>query len=135
MKTNLFVLSILFLTGCAITRADSGYELNRRVGLPIPGEDDEPLKKDKLGSASNFAKTPYMPARLPPVVERVWLFDRKIGNYWQQGTWIWVEVAPGRWLNETDPGGAPLLFSLPKPASSNPPSVSLRPTPTPVSKP
>lgn len=117
IKRILILASVCTFSGCAVTRAESDYELNRRAGLPIPGEDKLNLKEGDLRTSSVLQKNSYMPARVPPVVERIWFFDKKIGNYWQQGTWVWVEVEPGRWLNDVDPGGAPLVLPalLPKP--------------------
>lgn len=118
---NLKIVAFSFLTsGCAITRAETNYELNRRAGEPIPAESVEDSLS--LRSNSSLPKRPYMPARLPPVVERVWLFDKQIGGYWQQGTWIWLEVEPSRWLSEVDPGGAPLVLTPIRKEERQPPA-------------
>lgn len=109
MSLKSIAICCLLISGCAITRAETNYELNRRSGEPIPSENLEGSLT--LRSNSNLPRRPYMPARLPPVVERVWFFDRQVGGYWQQGTWVWLEVEQSRWLNEVDPGGAPLVLN------------------------
>lgn len=104
----LFIFSVSTLSGCAVTRAESNYELNRLAGETTPGDKNE--DSFNFRTNSNLPKKPYMPVRVPPVVERVWLTDRRVGDYWQQGTWIWIEVKASRWLNEIDPGGAPFFL-------------------------
>lgn len=116
---TVLILSV-FSSGCAITRAESNYELNRRAGMPLPNEKEVSFNGSELRSSSTLKKSSYMPARVPPIVERVWFFDRKIGNYWQQGTWVWVEVEAGKWLSDLDPGGAPLILSSPPTAQTRP---------------
>ncbi len=54
-----------------------------------------------------------MPARTAPVVRKVWVADQKLEDgSWVQGTWMFVEVAPARWLYEVDPGAAPFVESV-----------------------
>lgn len=51
------------------------------------------------------SKSAEMPARIPPVIAKVWVYDQLInGNQWLQGTWLFIEVDRGRWLPEVDSG-------------------------------
>lgn len=115
MKTvSLLAISFILSLPACVSRAPSTYELHKRTGVPSPDDVSEKFPSASLRSTSSVSMEPMMPARVAPVVERVWLFDRKIGNYWQQGTWVWLEVEQGRWLHEVDPGGAPLVTPVMK---------------------
>jgi hypothetical protein len=108
MKTSflLAVLAPLSLLGC-LTRAPTTHELDRRAGL-LPADRTETLAQVHTSSA--VARSPMAPVRLPPLVEKVWVSDLPLGpDARLQGTWLYLEVDRGRWLDEVDPGGAPLL--------------------------
>ena len=46
-------------------------------------------------------------ARVAPVIRKAWISDVLLEDgTWIQGTWMYLEVEPGRWLAEIDPGGA-----------------------------
>lgn len=127
MKTLLPLTSslILFLPACVISRAPSTYELHKRTGVSSPGDASENFPSVNLRSTSSLSMEPMMPARVAPIVERVWLFDRKVGNYWQQGTWVWLEVEQGKWLHEVDPGGAPLVTPVMKSSGATYPAPAM----------
>ncbi|HYX31596.1 MAG TPA: hypothetical protein VE954_00690 [Oligoflexus sp.] len=107
------ILTATFVaTGC-LTRAPTSYELDRRAGMLPPSQDtsDKGIRTDLSGLRTNSSipRSPEMPMRLPPLIEKVWLSDMTLADgVKMQGTWIFVEVEPGRWLDEFDPGGAPL---------------------------
>ena len=111
---SIFLLCLL-MKACA-TSAPSNYELNRRSGLDITrdkGETkqetlDRELKNVRTGTAvGTVAK---MPARLPPVVEKIWVYDQIVNDgQWLQGTWIFVEVDEAKWLPEIDSGSGSFL--------------------------
>lgn len=110
IKLTLFATFVFAATGCAITRAPTDYELDRRSGLALPTDDDKnDLKSTKVETTSSLPKSATMPARLPPIVERIWVTDKRIGSGWLQGTWLWVEVENGKWLMDVDPGGASIF--------------------------
>lgn len=107
----LSLLALACTTGC-LRRAPTTFELDRRAGHAPPsldpghrtgGRDPVPVP---LQSTSTLAAAPHMPARIEPVVQRVWVADQLLEDgSWLQGTWMFVETAPARWLVEVDPGG------------------------------
>ena len=100
------------LTGC-LGRAPTTYELDRRAGLKVPSEEAAAAQTkslSQLGTSSAVAPSPRMPVKVPPLVEKVWVSDLGLSEDARlQGTWMFIEVERGRWLDEVDPGGAPLL--------------------------
>ena len=44
----------------------------------------------------------YMPARVPAVIEKVWIYDHKLGDNWMQGTWVFLQVDDEKWLPELE---------------------------------
>ncbi len=120
-KIALAILGIVSISGC-ITRAPTTYELDRRAGFSPPGEPVLPDDLSKMRTNSAIARTPMIPVRVPPVVEKVWIADSTLGDGAKmQGTWMFLEVEPGRWFDEVDPGAAPLLI---------PPALGTTKTPT-----
>ena len=105
-----FIFSALLLyvtAGCA-TRAPSDYELDRRAGL-LPTAEVERLKREAndVRQVAGASKVVREPPRSKPRLERIWVYDQELdGGYWLQGTYVFLEVEPGRWLEgETAPGG------------------------------
>lgn len=117
MKNLLTVMTVITIlsTGCQTT-AESNYELNRRSGLGIE-EDQGKAASDTLGKDMASLRTSripgrpaQMPVRLPPVVEKIWVYDQIINDgQWMQGTWIFLEVEGSRWLSEIDSGSGSFL--------------------------
>lgn len=114
MLRNNHAILILFivpaLTSC-LTRAPTTYELDRRAGLLPPNEVQ--LKSDisMMKTNSNMTRKTEMPERLPPLVEKVWVTAQLLPDGSKlDGTWMWIEVERSRWLDEKDPGSAPLLI-------------------------
>lgn len=111
----LFVsVAAVSITGC-LTRADTTYELDRRSGLLPPNELQ--VKKDisLLKTNSNETRETQMPERLPPLVEKIWVTSQLLPDGSKlDGTWMWVEVERSRWLDEKDPGSAPLIIDKTK---------------------
>lgn len=134
MKTVTMLLVMASATAC-ITRAPTTYELDRRAGLLADAKDD-PLPS--IHTSSAVPRAPRMPVQIPPLIEKVWVSDLPIGEGARlQGTWIFLEVERGRWLDEVDPGGAPLLepalgkpaaraIPLPPPPAMGPPAAAPR---------
>jgi hypothetical protein len=93
-------LPYLILTGCA-TRAPSDYELDRRAGL-VPSVDvEKKIAATDLRSLPKNSKDPKHPMRRAPRLEKVWVYDQELeGGFWMQGTFVYLEVAPGEWLLE-----------------------------------
>jgi hypothetical protein len=105
-RTLLVALAPLPLLGCLV-RAPTTHELDRRAGLLAEGRENA-LAQVRTSSA--VARAAEVPVRLPPLVEKVWVSDLPLGpDARLQGTWLYLEVDRGRWLDEVDPGGAPLL--------------------------
>lgn len=120
------VVSLVVLvgvSGCA-KHAPTSYELDVRAGRPVPPQDwrdkhyrGRRSQKPPRGQAgamqswssnSTLAPATSMPARVDPVVKRVWVADRLLPDgSWLQGTWMYVEVEPARWLYEVDPFSSP----------------------------
>lgn len=116
-KKQSFLL-ILFvipaLTSC-LTRAPTTYELDRRAGLLPPNE--SLLKSDisSMKTNSNMTRKTEMPERLPPLVEKIWVTAQLLPDGSKlDGTWMWIELERSRWLDEIDPGSAPLLIDQSK---------------------
>lgn len=109
MRTLLLVSTVL-TAGC-ITRAPTTYELDRRAGFTTPPNAKPSADAvDKLRTSSAVARAPRVPVKVPPLIEKVWVSDYPLGDGARlQGTWLFLEVERGRWLDEVDPGGAPLL--------------------------
>jgi hypothetical protein len=121
MKTSslLAVLAPLLLPGCLV-RAPTTHELDRRAGLLAVDRTDALAQ---VHTSSTVPRSPQMPVRLPPLVEKVWVSDLPLGpDARLQGTWLYLEVDRGRWLDEVDPGGAPLLDLERAPRSAATPS-------------
>ena len=108
----LWILLPVGLTGC-LGRAPTTYELDRRAGFKVPSEEAAAAQAKslmQLGTSSAVAPSPRMPVKVPPLVEKVWVSDLGLSEDARlQGTWMFIEVERGRWLDEVDPGGAPLL--------------------------
>ena len=128
MNTRVLAMVLLVLgtigAGC-LGRAPTTYELDRRAGFKVPVDDAAPDKTlTQLDTSSAVAPAPRVPVKLPSVIEKVWVSDLGLSEDARlQGTWMFVEVERGRWLDEVDPGGAPLLG----PASRAPALGSARP--------
>jgi hypothetical protein len=112
------MLAIVAVTAGCQTMAESNYELNRRSGLGLEADKGQPadsvLNKDMaaLRTSRMPARAPHMPVRLPPIVEKVWVYDQIINDgQWLQGTWLFVEVEGPRWLSEIDSGSGSFLDS------------------------
>ena len=107
MTRSLFaVAALLPLAGCLV-RAPTTFELDRRAGLLADARTDGLMQ---VRTSSAVARAPQMPVKLPPLIEKVWVSDVPLGpDARLQGTWMYLEVERGRWLDEVDPGGAPLL--------------------------
>ncbi len=66
----------------------------------------------EISLTGGAVKAGVAPARTKPWIEKVWVHDQEIdGGYWLQGTWVFLEVEPGRWLlreeNDVTGGGRP----------------------------
>ena len=120
MKIYLITLSLftVMLNGCA-TNAPTNYELNRRSGLSVSVDKEEVSEEELVAGDLSKVKTrrgpskgSMMTARLPPIVEKVWVYDQLVNNdQWMQGTWIFIEVDKGRWLPEIEVGPGDFLKS------------------------
>lgn len=117
MKKTIFASTILLATGCQ-TSAPSNYELNRRSGLSLEEDQgvttEQSVDKDlsAIRTSRLPAKSAQMPARLPPIVEKVWVYDQIINEgEWMQGTWVFVEVERAKWLPEVDSGSGSFIDS------------------------
>ena len=107
----LLTTTIVLFSGC-ITRAPTTYELDRRAGFNAPGEPVLPDDLSKMRTNSNIPRAALMPVRMPPLVEKIWVADTTLADGAKlQGTWLFLEVEPGRWLDEVDPGAAPLTLA------------------------
>lgn len=116
-KISIAAVTVLVATGCQ-TSAPSNYELNRRSGLSLEGDQGttptEATDKDLAGIRTSRlpAKSAQMPARLPPIVEKIWVYDQIINEgEWLQGTWVFVEVEKAKWLPEVDSGSGSFIDS------------------------
>lgn len=133
MKTSIMSLwmagvVLLVGVGCA-KRAPTSYELDARAGHPVPPEDwkDKHWRgrrppvghvavQHELSTTSTLAPATEMPARIEPVVKKIWIADRLLDDgSWLQGTWMYVEVEPAKWLYEVDPYSSPFASPAPRP--------------------
>jgi hypothetical protein len=126
-KVLLAALAPLPLLGC-IVRAPTTHELDRRAGLL---DDGRSAMLTQVHTSSAVARPAQAPVRLPPLVEKVWVSDLPLGpDARLQGTWLYLEVDRGRWLDEVDPGGAPLLDlerAQTRPVAPTPPAAADHP--------
>ena len=130
----LLLLATVFIcaSGGCMKRAPTNYELDRRAGMATPPpeaqfESERQKKKHRkqnptftepLWTSSTLAAAPVMPARVQPVVRKIWVPDQLLEDgSWLQGTWMFVEVEPAHWLPEVDPGGAPFATQTKGPKS------------------
>jgi hypothetical protein len=111
------VLLVVLVSGCQ-TMAESKYELNRRSGLGLDEDQgttggvvvDKDMASIRTGRMP--ARAAQMPVRLPPVIEKVWVYDQIINDgQWIQGTWLFVEIEGSRWLSEVDSGSGSFIDS------------------------
>jgi hypothetical protein len=101
LTTQILALVTILVAGCA-TRAPTKFELDRRAGL-IPEADGQKkiAEARDVRSLATSTKDPAMPHRTSPRVEKIWVYDQELGpNTWMQGTFIFLEVEPGRWSTE-----------------------------------
>jgi hypothetical protein len=112
MKRLLYAAAALSgLAGCMV-RAPTSFELDRRAGLLAERRTDA---LSQVHTSSAVPRAPMEPVKIPPLIEKVWVSDVPLGpDARLQGTWMYLEVERGRWLDEVDPGGAPLLDLDPK---------------------
>ncbi|RYZ90539.1 MAG: hypothetical protein EOP04_03625 [Proteobacteria bacterium] len=115
MQKIILISTILLITSCQ-TSAPSNYELNRRSGLGLEQDQgvtpEQSVDKDlsAIRTSRLPAKSAQMPARLPPIVEKVWVYDQIINDgEWMQGTWVFVEVESAKWLPEVDSGSGSFI--------------------------
>lgn len=109
MKWMNLVFSIVLpaqgaLLGCA-TRAPTKFELDRRAGLmPESEASQKALESPLLTALATVKKIPHSPHRVGPRIEKIWVYDQELGSSaWMQGTFVFLEVEPGRWATE-EPG-------------------------------
>lgn len=102
---NIFLLclaGVSLTTGC-MSRAPTTYELDKRAGMLPPTENSVKTALSNLDSDSSLKKGAYMPARVGPVVQKVWITDQHLPDgSLLQGTWLFLEVEPGKWYDEVD---------------------------------
>jgi hypothetical protein len=125
MKINVILCASIsnILFGC-ITRAPTTYELDRRAGFSLPKDSILNDELAKMRTSSNVPKAPMVPVRIPPVIEKVWVADASLGEGAKmQGTWMFLEVEPGKWFEEVDLGSAPIVFP-PELDAPKPPKAS-----------
>lgn len=107
---------LIVLTSCQTT-APSNYELNRRSGLSVAvdAKSTEETRKEELAKIRTGrlgSKEPLMPARVAPIIEKVWVYDQIVNEgEWMQGTWMFIEVEKAKWLPEIDTGHGSFLES------------------------
>ncbi len=102
------LLILLMLPSCA-SMPESNFELDRRSGMRPPGDASTDVI-ETLRSERNLTQTPKMPARVEPLIEKIWVYDQILeGGHWLSGTWMFVEIERSRWLPELDTGAAPLI--------------------------
>lgn len=103
---GLSLLVAVILQACSTT-APSTYELNQRSGLDVSVDNEEFSSQEQISSdlgklkkTNQAAVSPREPARRPPRVEKVWVYDQIINEKeWLQGTWIFVEVEEAEWIS------------------------------------
>ena len=96
-----FILPIS-VSSC-LTRAPTTYELDRRAGMLPPTENAVKEALAQLDTNSSLRKNSYMPARVGPVVQKVWVTDQHLPDgSLLHGTWLFLEIEPGKWFDEVD---------------------------------
>lgn len=95
------LLSTALIAGSACTTmAPSSYELNRRSGLAIGPDSGEAVEMPAILFKSESG-VGELPQRLPPRLEKVWVFDQAVNdNAWLYGTWVVLEVEQARWEDQ-----------------------------------
>lgn len=106
MRNMILVFLCLSSTVACVSRAPSEYELDRRAGL-LPSIEVEKAKAGAMDLRQGAVdpKSPVKPLRAAPWFERVWVYDQELdGGYWMQGTYVFLEVEPGRWMKAEEGG-------------------------------
>jgi hypothetical protein len=67
-----------------------------------------------------------------PLVKKVWMHDQILkGGHWMQGSWLYIEVEPARWVGTTSsllPQLQPATVTLPQPAAVKEPTTAQNPS-------
>ena len=104
---RLIILNAICLSaiGCA-TRAPTKFELDRRAGLVPEAENVTNVKEaHNLRAQPSTNKVPGSPHRIGPRIEKIWVYDQELTpSAWMQGTYVFLEVEPGQWLNPDNVG-------------------------------
>lgn len=107
MKNTFIFLSIFTSISCnsCITRAPSNYELDRRAGHSPKNLSISAYKrvaKEIHGIKGQDTKF-IAPKRVEPRVEKVWIYNQALndGTY-LQGTFVFMQIDDGYWLNPAD---------------------------------
>lgn len=111
MNNRIVIMGLFLFAGC-ITRAPTTYELDRRAGFTTPGEPTIPDELTKMRANANINKNPIVPARVPSLVEKIWINDQILADGAKmQGTWLFLEVEPGRWVDDVDSSAPSLILN------------------------
>jgi hypothetical protein len=126
------LLVLAFNLSACLVRAPTSYELDRRAGFRVPTDEVAAARArsvSDLRTSSAVAPSPHTPVKVPPLIEKVWVSDLALADDCRmQGTWLFVEVERGRWLDEFDPGGGPLVAPAPS-QKQGPTGAKLAPPP------
>lgn len=111
----LILVSLLGLTTGCLTRAPTSHELDKRAGLRPPNESAVKEVLSDIDTNSSLKKSSYMPARVGPVIQKVWVTDQHLPDgSLLQGTWLFLEVEPGKWYDEIDQDHAEFIDKINK---------------------
>ena len=103
MRFKILIFTSVFLTTGCLTRAPTTYELDKRAGMLAPTEKAVKSALSDLDTNSSLKKSVYMPARVGPVIQKIWITDQHLPDgSLLQGTWLFLEVEPGKWYDEID---------------------------------
>ena len=103
-KVSQYSVVCLFLSGVVgcVSRAPTACELDERSGL-YPSSFCENVSKNndefKRNKPIPNIRPSAIPVRSEPLIKRVWVNDQILeGGHWMQGTWIYIEVEPSKWV-------------------------------------
>ena len=98
VKHKFLAFIAVLMAGCA-TRAPTKFELDRRAGLVPEEEGQKKIAEARdVRPIATAAKVLAMPHRTSPRVEKIWVYDHELSpTVWIQGTYVFLEVEPGRW--------------------------------------
>jgi hypothetical protein len=111
LKVAYFLTCFLIPLGGCVSRAPTDCELDKRAGNYPSSFCDKGAAQTNLPNSiqsqgNTGPKKPMtIPVREAPLVKKIWVPDQILeGGHWMQGTWLFVEVEPSKWVGAVSSG-------------------------------